>query len=154
MSDAWMTTAVRPEDRARWDELYIAYGDFYETPMPPDKLDRVWGWLADPAHVLNAVVLRHRPDGQAMGLAHYRPYPRPLRGTVSCFLDDLFVDPAVRGTGAVDALLGELARIAGRNGWDGVRWITRESNRVARSAYDRLASQTDLVTYELPASRS
>ena len=63
-----------------------------------------------------------------MGLAHYRPFARPLHGSVGCYLDDLFVDPHARGTGAVDVLLAELARIAGRNGWDVVRWITRDSN--------------------------
>jgi len=146
----WLTTELRSADRERWQQLYSGYGAFYETPMPQGKLDRVWGWIHDPAHELNCIVIRATPDGEAMGLAHYRPFTRPLHGSVGCYLDDLFVDPAARGTGAVDALLGELARIAGRNGWDVVRWITRDSNAKARSAYDRLARKTDFLTYDLP----
>lgn len=30
-----------------------------------------------------------------------------------------------------------------------VRWITRDSNAVARSTYARLAERTDLVTYDM-----
>lgn len=145
----WLATELRPADRERWQELYSGYAAFYETPMPPNKLDRVWGWLTDPAHEVNAIVVRDAPDGTPMGLAHYRPFARPLHGSVGCYLDDLFLDPHARGTGAVDVLLAELARIAGRNGWDVVRWITRDSNTKARSAYDRLASKTAFLTYDL-----
>lgn len=146
---SWVTTELRPTDRVRWQQLYSGYGEFYQTPMSAEKLDRVWGWIHDPGHEVDAIVIRATADGPAMGLAHYRPFARPLHGSTGCFLDDLFVDPAARGTGAVDVLLGELARIAGRNGWDVVRWITRASNVKARSAYDRLARQTEFLTYDL-----
>ncbi len=149
----WHTTELKLADRERWQELYAGYGAFYETPMPPEKLDRVWNWIHDPEHEVNAIVIRSSPDATAMGLAHYRPFARPLHGSVGCYLDDLFVDPQSRGTGAVDALLAGLARIAGRNGWDVVRWITRDSNVNARSAYDRLARKTDFLTYDLTPVR-
>lgn len=149
-SRRWTVGPVRPHEYARWQELYQAYGAFYETAMPPDKLELVWSWLHDPHHEVHGLVVRDAVDGPPMGLAHYRPFARPLHGSVGCFLDDLFVDPAARGTGAVDALLAELARLAGRNGWDVVRWLTRESNTRARSAYDRLATLTPYCTYDLP----
>jgi hypothetical protein len=34
-------------------------------------------------------------------------------------------------------------------GWSQIRWITRASNERARKAYDRLAEESDLVTYTL-----
>jgi ribosomal protein S18 acetylase RimI-like enzyme len=146
----WVVTELRDGDRRGWDDLYRGYLEFYEVDSPPAKLDRVWDWLRDPLHELDGIVVRATADGPAAGLAHYRPFTRPLHGSVGCFLDDLFVTPAARGTGAVDALLAELRRIAAGRDWDVVRWITRETNSRARSTYDRLASQTNLITYEMP----
>lgn len=146
----WLVTDVRDADRSAWAELYRGYGDFYEVAMPADKLERVWGWLHDPAHEVNGIVVRPAADAAPVGLAHYRPFSRPLHGSVGCYLDDLFVAPSARGTGAVDALLFELRARAAAHGWDVVRWITRASNARARSTYHRLANQTDYVTYDMP----
>jgi hypothetical protein len=49
----------------------------------------------------------------------------------------------------VDALLAELRRQAAAEGWDTVRWITADDNYRARSKYDRVASRTMWVTYDM-----
>ena len=146
---SWLVTDLAPSDRPVWETLYRGYADFYEVAMPAAKLDRVWTWLQDEGHELRAVVVREADGAPPVGLAHYRPFARPLHGSIGCYLDDLFVAPAARGTGAVDALLAELQRRAAANGWDVVRWITRETNTRARSTYNRLARQTNLITYDL-----
>ncbi len=148
----WVVTALRETDWPVWQQLYRGYGDFYEVEMPLPKLELVWSWLHDPAHSASGLAVRPAADAEPVGLAHYRPFARPLHGTVGCYLDDLFVSPESRGTGAVDALLARLASLATENGWDVVRWITRAGNARARSTYDRLATQTDLITYDLPPS--
>ena len=89
--------------------------------------------------------------GEIVGLAHFRAMPSPLRGADIGFLDDLLVDPAARGSGAAEALLKQVDRIAGDRGWDVVRWITREEI-IARGLYDRLALRSDWVTYEMTAT--
>ena len=147
---SWLVTDVQEHDRPTWEELYRGYGDFYEVDMPPAKLDRVWGWLHDPTHEVDGIVVRPAPAAAPVGLAHYRPFARPLHGSVGCYLDDLFVAPAARGTGAVDALLHELRVRSAARGWDVVRWITRDSNKRARSTYDRLATLTPYLTYDMP----
>jgi GNAT superfamily N-acetyltransferase len=148
-SREWVVDDLRPEDREAWAVLHRGYLDFYEVAKPDQVTDTLWRWLLDPGHDLEAVVLRQHHGGEAMGLAHYRPYPRPIHGTTGGFLDDLFVAPEARGTGAVDALLAELQRRARARGWVHLRWVTSAGNQKARSAYDRLAEQTDLVTYDL-----
>lgn len=149
-STGWLATPLRPADRPVWERLYRGYGDFYEVAMPQQKLDRVWDWLQDGVHGVQAIVVRPGLDLPPAGLAHYRPFARPLHGSVGCYLDDLYVEPAARGTGAVDALLAELRSLASRHGWDVVRWITSETNLTARSTYDRLAGRTGYLTYDMP----
>ena len=146
----WVVDALRLQDHEAWARLHRGYLDFYEVTDPERVSPVIWSWLNDPAHELECLVARPEPGADPVGLAHFRPFPRPLAGATACFLDDLFVDPSARGTGAVDALLGALQQESRDRGWSQVRWITRESNARARSTYDRLAVRTDLVTYELP----
>lgn len=140
---------LRESDRAAWARLHRGYLDFYESTRPDEVSEVVWDWLTDPAHELECLVVRADANAEPVGLAHLRPFIRPLHGSVSGFLDDLFVAPEHRGTGAVDALLDGVRTRARERGWSTVRWITRASNSRARSTYDRLAVQTDLVTYDL-----
>lgn len=143
-----LARALRPEDEEAWRRLYRGYADFYGVEQTDGMAARVWGWLHDESHEVNALVAED-PSGQVVGLAHYRPFARPLSASVGCWLDDLFVDPAARGTGAVDALLGELGRIAAERGWSVVRWITADDNHRARSKYDQVATRTQWVTYDM-----
>ncbi|MEY9967636.1 ribosomal protein S18 acetylase RimI-like enzyme [Streptacidiphilus sp. MAP12-16] len=140
-------TPVRPEDHARWRELFAGYAAFYEVPLTGADYDRVWSWIQDPARETRCIVARSA-DGLPVGLAHYREFDAPLRGT-SGYLDDLFVDPAYRGGGAADALLVELGRIAAEEGWAAVRWTTAENNYRARAVYDRHATRTVFLTYSM-----
>jgi GNAT superfamily N-acetyltransferase len=141
---------LRADDHEAWSRLHRGYLDFYESSRPAEVSAIVWDWLTDPAHELECLVVRADPGSEPVGLAHIRPFVRPLHGSVSCFLDDPFVAPEHRGTGAVDALLAAVRDRARDRGWTTVRWITRASNSRARSTYDRLAVRTDLVTYDLP----
>ena len=145
----WVVDDLRETDHAAWARLHRGYLDFYESTRPEAVSVVVWKWLMDPGHELEAIVARAQSDAEPVGIAHFRPFVRPLQGSTACFLDDLFVAPEHRGTGAVDALLAGLQDRSRERGWSQVRWITRASNEQARRAYDRLADQTDLVTYNL-----
>ena len=150
MSDQpYTVSAPEAADRDRWRQLYRAYADFYREPLADEQLDRVWSWLTDPAHDVKALLVRDR-SGAVVCLAHYRPYFRPLAATVAGHLDDLSVEPAARGTGAVDALLDALRTVAQQRGWAKVRWITADDNHRARSKYDQVAERTMWVVYDMP----
>ncbi|HEX7462288.1 MAG TPA: GNAT family N-acetyltransferase [Dermatophilaceae bacterium] len=62
------------------------------------------------------------------------------------------MEPAARGTGAVDALLEALRSIARDRGWSKIRWITADDNHRARSKYDQIAVRTMWVTYDMAVS--
>lgn len=143
-------TSVRPvevADESRWKALYAAYRAFYELAPDADVVDRVWSWLLDDDNEVQGLVAVR--EGLVVGLANHRRFHRPASGTVATYLDDLFVDPAVRGSGAGRALLDHLATEAGAEGRSVVRWITAEDNRTARSLYDSVAQATHWVTYDL-----
>lgn len=139
---------VAPGHRPDWEQLYAGYAAFYKVAQTAEMRARVWDWLQDPDHEVEGLVALDG-EGRAIGLAHFRPYSRPLMATTACFLDDLFVDPAARGSGAAQVLIGAVAAIARARGWSLLRWITAENNYRARAVYDRLAERTSWVTYDL-----
>ena len=144
----WQVRAPVAADEARWRELYGGYAHFYGVEQSAEQADIVWSWLQDPHHELGCLLVEDE-RGRVVGLAHHRPFARPLAASTGCHLDDLFIEPAARGRGAVDALLGELRAMARTHGWSVVRWITAEDNHRGQAVYDRYADRTTWVTYDM-----
>ena len=140
---------VEGRHRADWDRLYAGYAEFYRVTQTSEMRDRVWSWLHDPAHETNGLIAEDA-EGRAVGLAHYRAFARPLSATTGGYLDDLFVDPQMRGKRAAVALINALAEIGRQRGWSVIRWITAEDNSRARAVYDRVAKLTPWRTYDIP----
>jgi len=139
---------VADGDRAEWERLYRGYAEFYEVGITGEMADRIWGWLMDPGHEIEALVAA---SGEGLaGLAHFSQIASPLRAGHIGYLHDLFVAPRRRREGIGGALIGELHGIAAERGWALVRWITREGNATARSLYDKKAGLTDWKIYDLP----
>lgn len=135
-------------DKADWRRLYEGYATFYKVPMNDAIAERVWGWINDPSHVLEAFVAK-TPGGRVVGLAHFRAMPRPLSGTTAGFLDDLFVDPEFRGGRVAHRLITTMADLARQRGWTIIRWLTADDNYRARGVYDKLARRTMWITYQM-----
>jgi len=144
-----MTQIRKPNvaDREAWGGLYTGYAAFYGVEQTEEMRDRVWGWIHDPARETEALVAEN--GGTLVGLAHFRPFARPLSASTGGFLDDLFVDPSARGSGAARALIDALAGEGRARGWTMIRWITAEDNARARALYDKMAVATRWVTYDL-----
>ncbi len=140
--------ALAAEHRAQWDHLYGAYADFYKVVQTGAMRERVWSWLQDPDHELEGLVAL---GGETVtGIAHFRAFTRPLAAGTGGFLDDLFVDPAFRGTGTAEALIQAISDIGKERGWLGIRWMTAETNYRARGLYDRVAQPTHWRIYDRP----
>jgi len=139
---------VTEQDKAQWRVLFSGYADFYSVPMDDATAERVWAWLLDPGHVLEGLVARDE-GGAIVGLAHVRACPRPLGGYDIGFLDDLYVLPEARGSGAADALFAALRALAAERGWPALRWITQHFNERGRAFYDRYTSgPSDFIVYQ------
>jgi GNAT superfamily N-acetyltransferase len=145
----WTTRPVERRDWEAWRRLFSGYCSFYERETSEEHLRRVWSWIHEERTVEAIVAVPADGDGEAVGLAHLRSWVRPLRGEIAGYLDDIFVEPAVRGTGVVEALFAAIRATALAQGWGIVRWTTADDNYRARSAYDRVATRTGWITYEM-----
>ena len=140
--------AVAAGDQADWARLYAGYAEFYKVVQTDAMRAVVWGWLHDPACELEGLVAVDAA-GSVIGIAHFRAFRRPLSASVGGFLDDLFVAPEARGSGAAQALIAATEAIGRCRGWSVIRWITASDNARARAVYDPIAVATPWVTYDM-----
>ena len=140
-------TRLHPEDESRWAELWRAYLAFYETVLPQEQFEDTWARLMQDTQIHG---LAARRDGTIVGITHYLFHPTAWARGPACYLQDLYVDQAVRGTGAGRALIEAVAAQAREAGAARLYWLTQENNAVARRLYDRLARYGGFIRYEYP----
>ncbi len=145
----WNVRRVEPRDRETWQRLFTGYCEFYEREADAQQLDLVWSWIHEEQLVEAFVVEPVDGGGQPVGIAHLRSWVRSLRGEMAGYLDDLYVDPEHRGSGAADALFDAIGMLAVERGWKIVRWTTADDNYRARGLYDQVARRTGWLTYEM-----
>ncbi|MGE0212202.1 MAG: N-acetyltransferase family protein [Parvibaculaceae bacterium] len=144
-----MALTIRPlksEDRTRWEPLWQGYLRFYETRLPDDVTETTWHKLLDPSRSPHGLVA---VDGEKnlIGLVHYIFHQSTWTIPHICYLQDLFVDPGVRGKGAGRALIEAVYEKADEAGAAQVYWLTQEFNATARALYDKVATLTPFVRY-------
>jgi len=153
MSTLWRVRHVRDDEFEPWTKLFRGYCDFYRWPTSDEHQQQIWRWIHVEETVEALVAVEVDDSGNEIGvprgLAHLREWVRPLRGARSGYLDDLFVDPDSRGSGAVDALFDAMNATALERGWTVIRWTTADNNYRARSMYDRVAERTSWITYDM-----
>ena len=135
-------------DRTEWEALARAYKTFYETVLPDTAYARTWDRLmsADGIHGFAA-----RDGRRLVGITHFL-FHTGTWAHRSCYLEDLFVDPACRGRGIARCLIEAVARRAREEGAGRLYWLTHQQNATARVLYDRVASFSGFVEYEYPLS--
>jgi ribosomal protein S18 acetylase RimI-like enzyme len=153
MDRRWIVRHVRSNEYDAWSQLFRGYCDFYSWPTSDEHQRQIWSWIHEEKCVEALVAVEAEGDRTEIdvprGLAHLREWVRPLRGAKSGYLDDLYVDPQHRGSGAVEALFGAINDMALERGWSVVRWTTAEDNARAQAVYNKLATRTSWVTYDM-----
>ena len=145
-ADAPIVRALEASDRAQWAALWTAYLDFYETSVSPDVYETTFTRLlgGDP-NQFNGFVAEQ--DGRLVGLTHYLFHAHAWRIERVCYLQDLYADPDVRGTGVGRALIEAVYAAADAAGAPAVYWLTQDFNHTARRLYDRVAQVTPFIRY-------
>jgi len=134
--------------------LMRAYCNFYEV-SPPDEalLDLSRAQIADPERE-GIQLLARSDDGEAVGFATiYWCWSTLIAGRIGV-MNDLFVAPAARGTGAADGLIAACVDECRRHGAAELTWQTARDNERAQRVYERVgATRAEWVDYSLDVQR-
>lgn len=136
---------LEPADRDDWLRLWRGYQAHYEATIPIDTTTLTWQRFHDPA--VPVFALGAFATGKLVGIVHYLFHYSCWTTGPYCYLQDLFVDPQLRGGGAGRALIEAVFEMAKANGSDRVYWLTHETNTRAMKLYDQLAKKTGFLQY-------
>ena len=137
------------EDLAILVPLYDGYRQFYRQPSDPALAER---FLRERLSRGDSVIFLAEDESGTLGFTQLYPIFSSISAAPAWVLNDLFVSPAARRSGAGRALL-ERAR---QHGIDtGARWLslsTGRENREAQALYEKLGwvRDTEYYHYELP----
>lgn len=132
-------------------------------PATPADMPRVWDLLHGLADyerlsaevsgsgaALEAAVFAERPaveclvaerTGALVGYALFYPTFSSFRTTIGLWLEDLYVEPALRGAGVGRLLLAELSRVALMRGANGIDWEVLDWNAPSIAFYERIGAR-------------
>lgn len=141
--------ALEPNDELSWRRLFDGYITFYEAEVPDAVIGLTFERLIAKADGMTGLVALDA-SGAVIGLAHLVFHRSTWSPAWYCYLEDLYVDPGVRGTGAGRALIAATYAEADRRGADRTYWATQDKNATARRLYDRVGELTPFVQYRRP----
>jgi GNAT superfamily N-acetyltransferase len=130
--------------------LLRGYCDFYEVdPSDEDLLTMARALIADPDREGIQLIARS-DDGEALGFATiFWSWSTSIAARIG-IMNDLFVAPAGRGTGLVDALIAVCVDECRRRGAAKLTWQTAPDNATARRVYERVgATREEWLDYWL-----
>lgn len=135
---------LEAKDEAAWRKLWAGYLEFYQSELNEETTAGVFARLVagEPHFAFVA-----ESGGAVVGFVHALPHATTWALEGYCYLEDLFVDRCVRGTGAGRALIEAVYAEADRRGLPRVYWHTNTGNKTARRLYDRVATLSDFIQY-------
>jgi ribosomal protein S18 acetylase RimI-like enzyme len=129
--------------------LMRGYCDFYEVaPSDDELLSLARALMADPER--DGVQLLARDGGEAVGFATiYWSWATTIAARIGV-MNDLFVAPAARGSGAAEQLILACVEECRAHGAAELAWQTAPDNERAQRVYDRVGAQrSQWVDYSL-----
>jgi len=120
--------------------LLRGYCDFYDvSPSDDDLLSLARALIVDPQR--DGVQLLARNGGEAVGFATiYWSWATTIASRIGV-MNDLFVAPAARGTGAADQLIQACVEECRQHGAAELTWQTALDNERAKRVYDRVGGK-------------
>ncbi len=141
---------VTSGDEADWRNLWQGYLTFYEAELPEAVTAATFARItSDDPKTMRGLLLE--VDGQAAGFVHFVHHPTCWKVEQVTYLQDLFVNPDIRGRHLGRALIGAAYDRADAAGAPAVYWLTQQFNIVARRLYDRIGVLTPFIEYDRPA---
>jgi GNAT superfamily N-acetyltransferase len=140
--------ALEPGDFDAWLPLWTGYLEFYETELEVEITRHTFERLLDESvNMFGALALND--DGEAIGMVNWLTHPGTWSRGDYVYLEDLFVSVNARGTGAGRALIEHVHQWAETANATKVYWLTADSNKTAQQLYDRVATKTGFIHYQI-----
>jgi ribosomal protein S18 acetylase RimI-like enzyme len=136
---------ARSDEYDTWYPLWRGYQAFYKVDIAEAVSRVTWQRFFDPSEPMHCDFVG--VDGVVRGLVHSIDHRSCWMTEHSCYLQDLFVDPACRGQGLGRKLIEHVYAQARERGCARVHWLTHESNLDAMKLYDRIADKPGFVQY-------
>jgi GNAT superfamily N-acetyltransferase len=140
---------IRPLEQGDWEAwkpLWDGYLAFYRQAIDDDVTRESFRRLC--AREAGFRALLAVTEDSAVGFAHMLLHPSTWTTSNYCYLEDLFVARAARGTDLGRELIEAVYREADEAGAASVYWHTQEFNGAARSLYDKVGHRTSFIVYE------
>ncbi len=142
-----MIRQIEPGDREAWLRLWHGYLHFYRGEVTAEVTELTFGRLCAASDGLVGLIGLDE-DGNPIGFAHLVFHPSTWSSARYCYLEDLYVDKAARGSGLAKELIEAVYGEADARGASRTYWETQEFNSPARSLYDVVAHRTSFIIYE------
>jgi GNAT superfamily N-acetyltransferase len=137
---------LAPGDFTAWEPLWQGYLAFYESNVPDETTRVTFARLVSADEPMGGF-LAWNEAGAAVGMTHWIDHRSCWTAGNYCYLQDLFVSPGARGTGAGRALIEAVRQAAHARGCSRVHWLTHETNSAAAGLYDQIAQRSGFVQY-------
>ena len=132
-------------DFASWEPLWQGYLTFYKASVPDQVTQLTFNRLTG-GHAAMGGFLAF--DGlKAVGMVNWIMHPSCWTENDYCYLQDLFVNPAMRGGGAGRKLIEAVYDVSRQRLCSRVYWLTHETNADAIKLYDKVADRSGFIQY-------
>lgn len=131
-----------------WEPLWQGYLAFYRASVPDDVTHLTFARLTGGEEPMGGFLARDAA-GRAIGMVNWIDHRSCWTAGDYCYLQDLFVAPDVRGTGAGRLLIEAVADAARGRGCSRVHWLTQHDNEVAMQLYERIAVRSGFIQYRI-----
>jgi GNAT superfamily N-acetyltransferase len=130
--------------------LMRGYCDFYGASPSDEGLTEMARALIASPDSDGMLLVAREGDGAPIGFAAVGWKWSSLRGARVAIMEDLFVDPDARRSGAGQALIEAVAERARSHGAPALLWETALDNKRAQSVYERVGANGETwLEYEL-----
>lgn len=149
MSDPLRIRPINKLDYDAWLPLWDNYNAFYgrqgQTALALNITQKTWMRFLNDNEPVHAFVAEQ--NGQLVGLVHFIFHRSTTRLNDVCYLQDLYVNQTIRGTGVGRQLIQAVYDAAQADASTRVYWQTQDSNSAGRALYDKVAKHLGFIVY-------